>query len=122
MISESPGTAPVEEDSPPVQSKQPGSKYEFEGHENIVWDFVFLHDNIHVVSGSADGTMRKSTWLVCTDSGSCVLELSTAGSELKDCRVLGVDLSRTNSADPPRDPACEGVTDDGWNKIMTNNQ
>jgi hypothetical protein len=59
MISESPGTPPVEEASPPAQSKQPGSKYEFKGHENIVWDFVFLHDNIHIVSGSADGTMRK---------------------------------------------------------------
>ncbi|OAX35120.1 hypothetical protein K503DRAFT_649916, partial [Rhizopogon vinicolor AM-OR11-026] len=29
------------------------------GHEREIWSFVFLHDNIHIVSGSFDGTMRK---------------------------------------------------------------
>ncbi|OAX34444.1 WD40 repeat-like protein, partial [Rhizopogon vinicolor AM-OR11-026] len=29
------------------------------GHKNNIWSFVFLHDNIHIVSGSLDGTMRK---------------------------------------------------------------
>ncbi|KAG2146236.1 WD40-repeat-containing domain protein [Suillus clintonianus] len=42
-----------------TQSNRPTSKYRFEGHENAVEGFVFLHDNIHIVSGSWDGTMRK---------------------------------------------------------------
>lgn len=37
----------------------PSTKYEFGGHEEATWNFVFLHDNIHIVSGSQDGTMRK---------------------------------------------------------------
>ncbi|KAG1901453.1 quinon protein alcohol dehydrogenase-like superfamily [Suillus fuscotomentosus] len=32
---------------------------EFEGHENIIWSLVFLHDNVHIVSASRDGMMRK---------------------------------------------------------------
>ncbi|OAX32267.1 WD40 repeat-like protein [Rhizopogon vinicolor AM-OR11-026] len=35
------------------------AKHKFEGHEIDIWSFVFLHDNVHVVSGSRDGTMRK---------------------------------------------------------------
>jgi len=34
-------------------------KHTFEGHERTIQSFVFLHDNIHIVSGSDDGTMRK---------------------------------------------------------------
>ncbi|KAG1818695.1 WD40-repeat-containing domain protein [Suillus subaureus] len=34
-------------------------KHKFEGHNDAIWGFVFLHDNIHIVSGSLDGTMRK---------------------------------------------------------------
>jgi WD40 repeat protein len=34
-------------------------KYRFEGHKERIWGFVFLHDNIHVVSSSLDGTMCK---------------------------------------------------------------
>ncbi|OAX41666.1 hypothetical protein K503DRAFT_659601, partial [Rhizopogon vinicolor AM-OR11-026] len=29
------------------------------GNERAVREFVFLHDNMHIVSGSLDGTMRK---------------------------------------------------------------
>ncbi|KAG2106586.1 WD40-repeat-containing domain protein [Suillus discolor] len=47
------------EASTAVQSKIPILKQEFEGHEREIWSFVFLHDNIHIVSGSVDGTMRK---------------------------------------------------------------
>lgn len=32
---------------------------EFEGYENIIWSLVFLHDNVHIVSASRDGMMRK---------------------------------------------------------------
>ncbi|KAG1758278.1 WD40-repeat-containing domain protein [Suillus occidentalis] len=39
--------------------EEPILKHKFEGHEKEIWSFVFLHDNIHIVSGSADGTMRK---------------------------------------------------------------
>ncbi|OAX40638.1 WD40 repeat-like protein [Rhizopogon vinicolor AM-OR11-026] len=42
-----------------TESKRPTAKHKFEGHENTVWSFVFLHDNVHIVSGSEDGTMRK---------------------------------------------------------------
>jgi WD40 repeat protein len=40
-------------------SKRPTPKHKFEGHEEVIQDFVFLHNNAHVVSGSRDGTMRK---------------------------------------------------------------
>src|SRR5882757_3900523 len=42
-----------------MQSKSPTPKHKFEGHESKISSFVFLHDNVHVVSGSWDGTMRK---------------------------------------------------------------
>ncbi|KAG2359149.1 WD40-repeat-containing domain protein [Suillus spraguei] len=41
------------------QAKGSTQKHEFVGHNKAVWSFVFLHDNIHIVSGSEDGTMRK---------------------------------------------------------------
>ena len=41
------------------QSKIPTPKHEFEGHQDNVSSFVFLHDNVHIVSGSDDRTMRK---------------------------------------------------------------
>jgi WD40 repeat protein len=43
----------------PVKWEEPILKHEFEGHEKDIWSFVFLQDNVHIVSGSADGTMRK---------------------------------------------------------------
>ncbi|KAG2038278.1 WD40-repeat-containing domain protein [Suillus americanus] len=46
----------TEETQPP---KKPTPKHRFKGHDNQILDFVFLHDNIHVVSGSLDGKMRK---------------------------------------------------------------
>jgi WD40 repeat protein len=45
--------------SPPARSKGTTPKHDFTGHEKPIWDFVFLHDNVHVVSCSEDGTMRK---------------------------------------------------------------
>ncbi|OAX32166.1 WD40 repeat-like protein, partial [Rhizopogon vinicolor AM-OR11-026] len=42
-----------------MQSKIPTAKHKFEGHEGAIYSFVFLHDNVHVVSGSEDCTMRK---------------------------------------------------------------
>ncbi|OAX33842.1 WD40 repeat-like protein [Rhizopogon vinicolor AM-OR11-026] len=47
------------ETASPMQSKTPTPKYKFEGHEKDIRCFVFLQDNIHIVSGSLDGTMRK---------------------------------------------------------------
>lgn len=51
----------LEEVSTSAQSNRPTltPKYEFEGHEATVWSFDFLHDSVHIVSGSEDGTMRK---------------------------------------------------------------
>jgi len=49
----------IKKASPPTQSKNPSPKYKFEGHNDRIWSFVFLHDNKHIVSGSWDGTMRK---------------------------------------------------------------
>ncbi|KAG2344384.1 WD40 repeat-like protein [Suillus weaverae] len=43
----------------PTQTKGPPPKHNFEGHARAIRDFVFLHDNIHIVTGSEDGTMRK---------------------------------------------------------------
>jgi WD40 repeat protein len=43
----------------PETSTRPTLKHRFESHQNVIWSFVFLHDNIHIVSGSWDGTMCK---------------------------------------------------------------
>jgi WD40 repeat protein len=43
----------------PEISTRPTPKHRFEGHRSIIYSFVFLHDNVHIVSGSLDGTMRK---------------------------------------------------------------
>ncbi|KAJ8589093.1 WD40 repeat-like protein, partial [Rhizopogon salebrosus TDB-379] len=43
----------------PETFTRPTPKQRFEGHQNAIWSFVFLHDNVHIVSGSLDGTMRK---------------------------------------------------------------
>jgi len=49
----------IEKASPPTQSKKLSPKHKFEGHKKLIYSFVFLHDNKHIVSGSLDGTMRK---------------------------------------------------------------
>ncbi|KAG0694444.1 WD40-repeat-containing domain protein [Suillus ampliporus] len=59
MASESSEKSTLKEASTTGQSKRLTPKHNFEGHENAIWSFVFLHDNDHIVSGSWDGTMRK---------------------------------------------------------------
>src|SRR6267154_4375543 len=59
MASESSVKQTLEGGWGPAQSKRPIPKHEFEGHENGIWSVVFLHDNVHIVSGSWDGTMCK---------------------------------------------------------------
>jgi len=59
MSSESPTKPGLDEASTPAQPERPPPKHIFEGHEDDIDTFVFLHDNVHVVSGSDDGTMRK---------------------------------------------------------------
>ncbi|KAG1780613.1 WD40-repeat-containing domain protein [Suillus placidus] len=56
-----PSARPILEEAstPAVQAKRSTPKHEFEGHEEDICDFIFLHDNVHIVSGSEDGTMRK---------------------------------------------------------------
>jgi WD40 repeat protein len=44
---------------PPAISTRSTPKHIFEGHKSAIWTFVFLHDNVHIVSGSWDGTMCK---------------------------------------------------------------
>ncbi|OAX35116.1 WD40 repeat-like protein [Rhizopogon vinicolor AM-OR11-026] len=51
--------ATLEGTASPMQSKTPTAKHKFEGHRDKIRSFVFLHDNVHVVSGSWDGTMCK---------------------------------------------------------------
>jgi WD40 repeat protein len=58
-VSEDPAVPTNEETQPPSQPKKPTPKHRFKGHDNQILDFVFLHDNIHIVSGSLDGKMRK---------------------------------------------------------------
>jgi len=57
MSSESLTKPGLDEASTPEQ--RPPPKHIFEGHEGRIWSVVFLHDNVHIVSGSWDGTMRK---------------------------------------------------------------
>ncbi|KAG1743166.1 WD40-repeat-containing domain protein [Suillus paluster] len=52
-------TSTEEEASSLARSKKPTPKHEFEGHGDYIWRFVFLHDNVHIVSHSWDGTIRK---------------------------------------------------------------
>ena len=59
MSSQSPTKPGLDEASTPAQPERPPPKHIFEGHEGWMWSFVFLHDNVHIVSGSEDGTMRK---------------------------------------------------------------
>ena len=59
MSSESPTKPRLDEASTPAQPERPPPKHIFKGHENDINTFVFLHDNVHIVSGSDDGTMRK---------------------------------------------------------------
>jgi len=42
-----------------AQLERPTPKHEFEGHANDIWSFVFLHDNVDIVSGSGYGTARR---------------------------------------------------------------
>lgn len=55
-VSSEPPAMPTTEET---QLKKPTPKYRFRGHDNQILDFVFLRDNIHVVSGSLDGVMCK---------------------------------------------------------------
>ncbi|KAG2335955.1 WD40 repeat-like protein [Suillus weaverae] len=48
-----------EEASTVAQWEEPILKHKFEGHEEMIRCFVFLHDNVHIVSGSEDGTLCK---------------------------------------------------------------
>ena len=45
--------------SPTAISLKTSPKHEFVGHTDDIRSFVFLQDNVHIVSGSKDGTMRK---------------------------------------------------------------
>jgi WD40 repeat protein len=57
-----------------VQWEEPILKHEFEGHKKDIQSFVFLQDNVHIVSGSEDGTMRKwncDTGLVVGEPWKC---------------------------------------------------
>jgi len=49
----------LDEASTSAQPERPPPNHIFEGHEDCINTFVFLHDNVHIVSGSYDGTMRK---------------------------------------------------------------
>jgi len=57
MSSESPTKSGL--DSTPAQPEIPPPKHIFEGRKDEMYSFVFLHDNVHVMSSSSDDTMRK---------------------------------------------------------------
>jgi len=59
MSSESLTKPGLHEASTPAQPESSPPKHIFEGHEDYIYSFVFLHDNVHVVSSSWDGTMHK---------------------------------------------------------------
>ncbi|KAG2090206.1 WD40-repeat-containing domain protein [Suillus discolor] len=96
--SEVPAMPAHEEAQDPTQTEKSAPKQEFVGHEDYVWAFVFLHDNIHIVSGSWDGTMRKwdcDTGLLVgqpwTGKGGCIhaLALSPDGKTVACGRMDG---------------------------------
>jgi WD40 repeat protein len=59
MASGSPAQSTLPNAPFPEISTRPTPKHEFDGHQGNIWSFVFLHDNVHIVSGSLDGTIRK---------------------------------------------------------------
>ena len=59
MSSESSIKPGHDEVSTPAQPERLPPKHIFEGHKRWISSFVFLHNNVHIVSGSYDGTMRK---------------------------------------------------------------
>ncbi|KAG2115625.1 WD40-repeat-containing domain protein [Suillus clintonianus] len=60
MTSESFVKPTIGEASATKQSKRPTPKQTFEGHKDTpIYYFVFLHDNVQIVSDSQGGTMRK---------------------------------------------------------------
>jgi len=59
MSSESPTKPGLDEASTPAQPERLPAKHIFKSHKYRISSFVFLHDNVHIVSGSNDGTMRK---------------------------------------------------------------
>jgi len=59
MSSESPTKPGLDKASTPAQSKRPPPKHIFKGHNGVISSFVFLNDNVHIVSGSLDRTMHK---------------------------------------------------------------
>ena len=42
----------------PISNKTP-LKHEFVGHTDYIWSLVFLQENVHIMSGSGNGTVRK---------------------------------------------------------------
>ncbi|KAG2339160.1 WD40 repeat-like protein [Suillus weaverae] len=98
MTSDSEAHATPATEEPQTQPKKPTPKQEFVGHEDYVWAFVFLHDNIHIVSGSWDGKMRKwdcDTGLLVgepwTGKGGCIhaMVLSPDGKTIACGRMDG---------------------------------
>src|SRR6267154_5650286 len=87
-----------------AQSKRPIPKHEFEGHKGGIWGFIFLHDNVHIVSGSLDGAMRRwscDTGLVVGepwkgDGGIWALALSPDGKTIACGREDG-SIQRWNT-------------------------
>jgi len=59
MSSELPTKPGLDEASTSAQPERPPPKHIFEGGEYRISSFVFLHDNVHIVSSYEDGTMRK---------------------------------------------------------------
>ncbi|KAG1860130.1 WD40-repeat-containing domain protein [Suillus subalutaceus] len=91
MTSKSSAKLTFEETSTPAQGKGSAPKHKFEGHEETILGFVFLQDNVHIVSGSSDGTMRKwncDTGLLVGEpwkrngGGICALALSPDGKTI----------------------------------------
>ncbi|KAJ8580874.1 WD40 repeat-like protein [Rhizopogon salebrosus TDB-379] len=82
----------VEGASDPAQPKRPTAKHQFEiDHDLNFQSFIFLHDNIHIVSGTRSGTIYKwncdtgllvgEPW-VSEGAGECVLVLSPDGKTI----------------------------------------
>jgi len=120
MSSESPTKPALDEVSTPAQPERPPPKHIFKGHEGHIWSFVFLHDNVHIVSGSSDGTMRKwdcETGLLVgepwegEDGGTFALALSPDGKTIACGRGDG-SVQRWNTDGEMSEDVWMGHTDD----------
>lgn len=120
-VSEPPAMPATKEIQTTAQPGKPAPKYRFQGHENQILDFVFLRDNVHIVSGSLDGRMRKwncdtglpdGKTIACGRDDGSVQRWNTEGEMIEGIWTGHKGLVRSLSWSPNGDHIASG-SDDG---------